>query len=619
MTELLEKNLEVLDQKYPGIRSLIEERREELLRQENLEVLEEENFEGEVILKVRRDGRTLYLGGKRNVRMPAVNQIGLLGKVEYSAPVFMVGMGNVCYLEEVLKVTSRENVIVLYEPSFSIFYKQIQRLSVEELFKNRIIALLVGGINDKDEKALMSKVLGGDRVPIMKNFILPNYEQICLEQVHRFEKKLSEVVNSYGMDKGTARRFSGVLADNIFHNVDYVRTGYKVQQLTAVLPKDVPAVIVSAGPSLNKNIQQLKKLKNKAFIVAVDTAMKPLLKEGIIPDAFAIIDGLKPLELVEMEECRDIPLVTTINAANAVLNYHRGRKFFFAQGYQYVDKIYEINGKAFEALPSGGSVATLAFSFVSYLGYKRVILIGQDLAFTGNKSHADGTFKDKIDTTDTTKYMMVPGNCEELVPTLKNLNNYRIWFENFIEDWKKRYEDFTVINATEGGARIEGTEIMTLEEAIGQECAKEVDISSCINKIKPIFSDEEQKKILEYFHNTPSEFHKISELAKEGENLYKKLNRLCDNKNSDKSAYLKILNKVKKNTKKIEKSPNYELVIESLVVADQILKSAQYLEYQSFEEECKGIAERGMLFTKLLRECALLLEGLAEDTVGKIK
>ena len=38
-------------------------------------------------------------------------------------------------------------------------------------------------------------------------------------------------------------------------------------------------------------------------------------------------------------------------------------------------------------------VACSAFSLVYKLGFSRIILVGQDLALTGNKTHADGTFK----------------------------------------------------------------------------------------------------------------------------------------------------------------------------------------------------------------------------------
>ena len=76
---------------------------------------------------------------------------------------------------------------------------------------------------------------------------------------------------------------------------------------------------------------------------------------------------------------------------------------------------------------------------------------------------------------DTTDYIWIPGNYEEKVPTITNLNDYRLWFQEFIESWKKMY-DVRFINATEGGAKIEGTEVMSLSEVIDKECTRQVAI-----------------------------------------------------------------------------------------------------------------------------------------------
>lgn len=48
---------------------------------------------------------------------------------------------------------------------------------------------------------------------------------------------------------------------------------------------------------------------------------------------------------------------------------------------------------------------------------------------------------------------------------------YRKWFESQIV----RYPRLDVIDATEGGAKIEGSEIMTLKEAIERECKTDID------------------------------------------------------------------------------------------------------------------------------------------------
>lgn len=619
MMDLLNKNLKFLNEKYPGMADLIEEKKEELLDQEQLEVMTEINFEGEEILKVRRNGRQLYLAGRRSAQAAVDNQIGALGKIEQAAPVFMVGMGNIHYLETLLEQTGKENVVMLYEPSFSIFYAQIHRIDIEEIFKDRLIVLAVGGLNDTELKPIMSSMLRGDRVPFVKHFILPNYKEICLEQIRQFQQELTQEAKTYLTGANTERRFSTVFVDNVFHNANYVRTGYQARQLVGIFPKDMPAIIVSAGPSLNKNIEELKRAKNKAFIIAVDTAIKPLLAHGIVPDMFAIIDGLKPVELVQVEGSRNIPLLSATSAAHSVLDYHQGKKFFFCQNYRFIDRMYQINEKTFGAMQAGGSVATMAFSLVCHLNFKCVIFVGQDLALTGNKTHADGTFKEKMEEEDTSNYKMVPGNVEEMVPTRPDFNGYRIWFEDYIDMWKNRYPDFRVINATEGGARIKGTEIMSLKDAIDQECKTEEDVSAKIRELEPMFNAEEQKKILDYLHDTPKEFHQIALNAQTGRKLYRKLEKMANGHNADRAAYEKLLKQIKKNTLKIERSCDYHLVEESLAVANQILGTAQHFEYRDFEEECRGIADRGIKYMDLVEECATLLGDFSQEIFGKIE
>ncbi|WP_373845633.1 6-hydroxymethylpterin diphosphokinase MptE-like protein, partial [Clostridium sp.] len=49
--------------------------------------------------------------------------------------------------------------------------------------------------------------------------------------------------------------------------------------------KDIPAIIVSAGPSLDKNISELKRAEGKALIIATDAVLTTLKNHGIVPDA----------------------------------------------------------------------------------------------------------------------------------------------------------------------------------------------------------------------------------------------------------------------------------------------------------------------------------------------
>lgn len=613
-----QSNLDTLDQLFPGIKKNIEERKEELLKKEQLEIEEETALDGEIILKVKKNNRALYLAGRRDPAGPARKQFGLLGKIEPTAPIFIVGLGNIHYLEEVTRHTDQSVMLFIYEPSFTIFYKVLELVDLQKIFANHLVVLCVEGINAEHYEVLMRQMLNGDRVAIMKNFILPNYEELFLEPVYKFVKSLDKIVKEYRITVNTLIEFSPVRVENIFNNMNAIRVGYKAGQLQDILPLDVPAIVVSAGPSLNKNIQELKRAKNKAFIIAVDTAMKPLLNAGIVPDMFAIVDGLKPLHLVEVEESRQIPLVTTDDAAKAILEYHQGKKFFYDQGRRYINHIYEMNHKSFEGLIVGGSVATLAISLVCHVGFKTVILVGQDLAYTNNRTHADGTFHEKMEEIDTSGYKMVEGNVEKQVPTDVAMDGYREWIEDFITHWR-RYVDIKVINATEGGAKIKGTEVMPLKEAIDRECKKTVNIKECFDKLEPAFTKEEQRKILSFFRETPYEFHKIVMAAEDGRKLYLKLQKMCENNNLNLDGYQKLLRKIKKLNKRIENSIVYEFIEETMMLADQIVKTGQYREYSSFKDEGLEIAQNGMKYMELVQQCAKLFEGLAERTVASVE
>ena len=178
--------------------------------------------------------------------------------------------------------------------------------------------------------------------------------------------------------------------------------------------------------------------------------------------------------------------------------------------------------------------------------------------------------------------------------------------------WKEHY-NVRFINASDGGAKIEGTEIMTLSEVIATECVREVNISECISQLSPIFDNKQQEKIESYFMNTSKRVHQIVVLAQQGYILYQKLEKLCKSGNMDKTVYVKLLKKIKKNRKEIEKNENFQLLSETMVDAEQIIRSSQYFQYDSIEEEGLELARQGKGYMKLLEDYAKILEKLAEE------
>ncbi|MCI8873759.1 MAG: motility associated factor glycosyltransferase family protein [Lachnospiraceae bacterium] len=614
---IYEKNLETLAAHYPEMDKRIREAQAE----SEVEILEESSYSGETILKIRKDERCCYLNGKRDTEELARKWVETLGELQRDTPVLMMGVGNFTYLKELAEQTENPLTIVVYEPSLQIFRKFLEMTDIQKWMEKHLIIFWVDGLEGMDAKSMgdiINQVLKYELLDSAKYFILPNYEVLFPEETVLFVKSCRDTALKELSIYQTNKLFSEVMVKNLFSNARYLCDGYKTTQLVEVIPRDIPGIVVAAGPSLNKNIHELKKAKGKAFIFAVDTAIKPLLQAGIIPDMFAVIDALKPIELVQMEEARDIPLLTTLNAAPEVLNYHRGMKFFFNEGYLFAEDIFEKSGHRTGDVSSGGSVATNIFSLFYKIGIETVILVGQDLAYTGNKSYADGTFQEKIEEVDTSYFMMVEGNFEKKVPTRTDLKLFIDWYNMYIERIREYDKEFRVINATEGGAKIQNTELMTLEEAIKQVCNKEVDIRACLEKLPPMLNEEAREWTVEYLKRIPEEFQKLKKAAGKLKKLYQKLDKICDKKNIDRKEYLSVLKKIEKQRQIIDGMKVYQMISITMSNAHYMLLAEQHLQESSLQKEGKEIAQMGITYIEDAIKCAAVFEKYAEDIFGDL-
>lgn len=93
------------------------------------------------------------------------------------------------------------------------------------------------------------------------------------------------------------------------------------------LDTEVPAIIVSAGPSLDKNIRMLKRAKGHAFLIGVDSALKALLREEIRPDIAISIDPGKNPELFTDDRLNELPFVVAGFSLPMIVRKNRSRVF----------------------------------------------------------------------------------------------------------------------------------------------------------------------------------------------------------------------------------------------------------------------------------------------------
>ncbi|EAI5223073.1 motility associated factor glycosyltransferase family protein [Campylobacter jejuni] len=232
------------------------------------------------------------------------------------------------------------------------------------------------------------------------------------------------------------------------------------------------AIVVSAGPSLAKQLPLLKAYQDKAVIFCADGALSMLEKEGIVPDYVTNLDftdlAMKFFQNKENKtslnilSCATHPnVVHSLKAENCMIVLRNKALYqrFNLNDFGYID--------------TGTHVSHFSYTLALALGFKNIIMIGQDLAFDekGN-SHSKGfDFGEKFSGEENIDKLKVPayaGKGEVL--THITWNDYRIKLEYLFacNDQKAKF-----YNATEGGARINFTEELSFKECCEKLLTKE--------------------------------------------------------------------------------------------------------------------------------------------------
>jgi hypothetical protein len=300
-------------------------------------------------------------------------------------------------------------------------------------------------------------------------------------------KAVTEFVTFTRMTLVTLVSNSRITCQNIAMNlVNYVSTP-PIDQLRQRFAGD-PAVIVSAGPSLGRNIDQLADLKGRAVLCAVQTAIRPLMQRGIVPDFVTSLDfhEMSRKFFEDVGDLRETHLVAEPKATWHVIDGYPGPISLLDNAWARTLIGDRLGGR--DGLTAGATVAHLAFYLAVYMGCDPIIFVGQDLAYTGHVFYVPGVevhraWRSELNRFQTIEQkewerivrnrpilMRVPGALGGELYTDELLFTYLEQFEKDIASVSQR-----VINATEGGAMIRGTEVMALEEAAGRFCAKRID------------------------------------------------------------------------------------------------------------------------------------------------
>lgn len=450
----------------------------------NIEISKDNKF----IIRLNKDNKLRYIGSKYSVQKDIDSFANAINCSNLETIFIVFGLGAGEHIKYLYNKISDSNKIIIVEPSAAII-KEIMKISeYSDILQDDNIALYY--LDNKLKKNL-DNFIEDHMINNIKFLTFANYNLIFADEYKFLLSEIENVRRNKRIGNNTLNRFSKLFFKNFIENMLHIDGSEVINSYKDVFTNK-PAIIVSAGPSLEKNIHLLKDVQDKFIIICGARSLKPLINIGVRPDFICAVDPQKVTHTIMKENLNnDIPLVFMESSNHQLVKEYKGPKILFSnQGMEQYLK--DLTNNDVDSLLQGGSVAHVCMGLAIYLGCKTVIFVGQDLAYTNDKYHAESAkvIKNpgdvKADFYEKNKEIWYNMKNEKIyiedifgnkVRTSLILNSYREEFEELISECPH----ITFINSTEGGANIKGTKVLSLKNSINEYGNEKID--KCLNNI----------------------------------------------------------------------------------------------------------------------------------------
>ncbi|WMT19799.1 motility associated factor glycosyltransferase family protein [Parageobacillus toebii] len=519
----------------------------------------------------------------------------------------LFGMGSGYIAKALNEKITEEEFLIIVEP--------IESLADEQMGKETQLERCI--IIKGEDQELFEKIYElfgntfGKRVSVVCS---PNYDKVCSSYYHSILKIVKDHIYMQQVNINTIKYFSKEWQKNFTLNLFYAYDDVPLKRLEHIY--NVPVVVASGGPSLTKQIPLLKKVRNHILLISSGSTINSLLKHDIEPDFVVTIDGginnYRHFETIELKHAKIIYSLSNHEKIRERLNR---RSFVFIANRNDDIKTYaqRLLNKEIDSILGGASVANFALHIAYMISSGPVALIGQDLAYTDNKTHAEHNknFR-KIDETYMKKRGMfyIEGYYGDQVLTDYAFLTMKHNFEKLIQTFSQPER---IYNCTEGGVKLEGYQQISFQEF----CDRYVDT----NKSVPMFDIDsyphkdvqEWKEFLMRIENEIKLHDKVKRLVEEAVLLLKR-------NTSDMAFDAKILKKLDKIDEQLK--PIFDEGMMSLIAQPIILDTFNnYLpkENETEKETYQRVYARSMDLYSRLQEAAIDSKSYFMQLKEKIK
>ncbi|MEN6325464.1 MAG: 6-hydroxymethylpterin diphosphokinase MptE-like protein [Syntrophomonas sp.] len=446
-----------------------------------------------------------YLHSLFNIEREMKKMFQDAGGEEQILVIFGLGMGH-C-LDYIKKTKLKYKKILVFEPYNNIIQEMLKSKDFSELLLNmHDVSINIFKDPRQVAEALLFESLHNKNIKLIYSI---SYRSLFPDFFDEISRSFSSRVNSMRTSIVTMEKFLFLWTNNQIISL-------KQQNKNAFILnnkfKGIPAIVVSAGPSLEKQLEKLKHIGDKALIIAPGTGSRILNKRGIKAHLAMATDAQK----VEVDIFKDFTMPSILVGScrldpemynifpNEILRMILDDEFLVQYYFNCLDKEIGI-------IPDFSSVSSCAIDFLVKLGCNPIILIGQDMCYYDNKVHADEE-KNTL-------------NKQRKVQEAVDINGKKVLtdtafrsMQHDMELLNYRYRGTaTIINATEAGLGIPGVENQKFTDVISEYISKQTtSVQEIINNVLQQESEKDKTDILanneSFFQHVGEQINKIEEL-----------------------------------------------------------------------------------------------------------
>ncbi|MCM3389087.1 DUF115 domain-containing protein [Ureibacillus chungkukjangi] len=440
-----------------------------------------ESRNGLPIIEAVIDGKALLLHSKYDPVKEAERFIdSMKEKIEAADHILFYGAGMGYHIKAFFE-RYPEKIASVYEP-----FEVIADITVQHKNKTKFPMSLLEHyiVLREDDLTLQTlSVFNGDLNHKFEIIVLPSYGKWQDEKLRDFVETFKKIVDTKKGNIASTLVYSRRWTINALINLPKTLKHQNLLIEKKDYFKGKPVIIVSAGPSLSEEIENLRKIKNDgtAYIFSVGSAYKALIKEDIYPDAICTYDPQNHnyavfKELVE-NSIDTIPMIYGTTVGFETVGYYNGPKLYFPVSQDKITSHFHNDSQV--TVYDATTIAIVTLQILNLLDVSKVILVGQNLAFKQDKYYAEGIKrydekkKEASDNTANERDLQKTFEIEDVhggtVLTNDEFRRMKADMENYLS-----IMEIPVINTTNGGAAIIGTNFKRLDELMEEELTNKI-------------------------------------------------------------------------------------------------------------------------------------------------